>query len=326
MNTYVFGPVPSRRLGFSLGVDVIPAKHCNFDCIYCQLGKTTCLENERSSFFDPDEVAREVIERINEGPRIDYVTFSGSGEPTLNRDLGVMIREVKKRTVLPVAVITNGSLLYLEDVREDLVAADVILPSLDGVSEDIFRYINRPHHSVGLDMIVAGLKAFRNQYKGQIWLEVMMIKDVNDDQEELDKFKETISYLMPDKVQLNSVARPPSEEIRGRMEENDLARVCRFMGGGTCEVIAAFDRALESGDGFLGWEDGILDALKRRSMNLEDIVKITGASYFRVKAYLNALEKEGILKGHHVGDNVYYVVAGQSEDAGSTQDDSPDPE
>ncbi len=323
MSKYVFGPVPSRRLGFSLGVDTVPAKVCSFDCIYCQIGKTTRLETERQSFFDPREVIEEVIERASEGKAIDFVTFSGSGEPTLNADLGHMIREVKGRSNLPVAVITNGSLMSLGDVREDLMAADVILPSLDGVSEDIFRYINRPHHLIGLDVIIEGLKVFRDQYRGQIWLEIMMIKDINDDPEELKKFKETIVYLRPDKVQLNTVTRPPSEEIRGTMAEEDLEKVCRYFGRG-CEAIATFSKSVEEGEGYQAWEERVLDILKRRSMNLEDIVKITGASYFGVKARLNALEKEGVLKGYHFGDNVYYVSAGQTLGNGSLNGDPHD--
>jgi wyosine [tRNA(Phe)-imidazoG37] synthetase (radical SAM superfamily) len=323
MSKYVFGPVPSRRLGFSLGVDTVPAKYCSFDCIYCQIGKTTHLEAERKSFFDPHEVVEEVIQRIKEGEIIDFITFSGSGEPTLNSDLGRMIRDIKKRTDLPVSVITNGSLMSREDVREELMAADVVLPSLDGVSDDIFRYINRPHLLVGLDTIIEGLKEFRAKYRGQIWLEIMMLKDVNDDPEELKKFREVIKYLRPDKVQLNTVTRPPSEEIRGRMETDDLEKVCQYFGQG-CEVIAGFDKAVEEADGYQEWEKRVLDILRRRSMNLEDIVKITGASYFRVKARLSALEKEGVLRGYHFGDNIYYVSGEQRVESRSLNGDPND--
>ena len=164
-------------------------KYCSFDCIYCQIGKTNYLEIERRRFFDPDEIMNEVIRRVSEVKRVDFVTFSGSGEPTLNSDLGYMIREIKKRTRVPIAVITNGSLLFQEEVRRDLLEADVVLPSLDAASDDIFHYINRPHPLIGLKMIIDGLKEFRRMYKGEIWLEIMMIKDVNDDPEELSKFK-----------------------------------------------------------------------------------------------------------------------------------------
>ncbi|MBA4417704.1 MAG: radical SAM protein [Syntrophus sp. (in: bacteria)] len=308
MNRYAFGPVPSRRLGFSLGVDAIPAKYCTFDCIYCQIGKTTCLEIERKGFFDPFEIVHEVINTINEVKHVDFVTFSGSGEPTLNSDLGLMIREIKKRTDSPVAVITNGSLMCNEEVRKDLLAADVVLPSLDGVSDDIFRYINRPHALIVIDTIIEGLKTFRQEYDGQIWLEIMMIKDVNDEPEELRKFKDIINQLKPDKIHLNTVTRPPAEEIRGKMEVDDLEKVCRYFGE-KCEIICTFEKSIEDYGSAEGWELRVLDILKRRSMSLDDIVKITGISHLKAKSRLSILEYEGRIKGYHFGDNVYYVSA-----------------
>ncbi len=205
MAQFVFGPVPSRRLGFSLGVDIIPYKYCCYDCIYCQVGKTTNVEMTRKSFVDPFAVVEEIIDKVNKTERVDYISFSGSGEPTLNADLGKMIEETKKATTIPVAVITNGALLYQPDVRKDLLLADVILPSLDAISEDIFRYINRPHSLNEVDTIIRGLKLMRKEYTGKIWLEVMLIKNVNDTEEELGKLKEIVSDLNVDKLQLNTV-------------------------------------------------------------------------------------------------------------------------
>ena len=160
MAKFVFGPVPSRRLGFSLGVDIIPSKYCCFDCIYCQIGKTTNKEITRKSFFDPYKIIDEVIEKVKKTSHIDYISFSGSGEPTLNADIGIMIEEIKKITKIPISVITNGALLYQDDVRKDLMLADIVLPSLDAVSEDIFRYVNRPHSALEPDTIIRGLKRF----------------------------------------------------------------------------------------------------------------------------------------------------------------------
>lgn len=306
MSRHVFGPVPSRRLGFSLGVDIIPAKYCSFDCIYCQIGKTTHLEVERMHFFDTEEIIDEVIASLEDAKRVDFVTFSGSGEPTLNSDLGLMIREIKRRANMPVAVITNGSLLYKKDVRDDLMEADVILPSLDAASEDIFRYINRPHPFLDLDIIVTGLKEFRKNYKGQIWLEIMMLRDVNDDPDELAKLKDVIDDLGVDKVQLNTVVRPPSEQIRGTMGRSDLERVCRYFGPG-CEVVCAFEGAVEFNDESPAWEERVIEILKRRSMNLDDIVKITGLPLSKVKSRLSRMEYEGLVKSYSFEECLYYM-------------------
>ncbi len=306
MNKHVFGPVPSRRLGFSLGVDTILPKYCSFDCLYCQIGKTTCLEVERRRFFEVEDVVGEVIREIEGAKHVDFVTFSGSGEPTLNSDLGTMIREIKKRVNIPVAVITNGSLLFRQDVRNDLMDADVVLPSLDAASEDIFHYINRPHPLIDLDVMIEGLKSFRSVYRGRIWLEIMMVRDVNDDPEELAKFKDIIHYIGVDKVQLNTVTRPPNVEIRGMMEPAELEKVCNYLGD-NCEVVCSFEKAVEVGNEEEGWEEKVLDILERRSMNLEDIIRITGVPYLKAKSGLAVLEHSGVIESYHFGDNVFYI-------------------
>ncbi|MDR2017592.1 MAG: radical SAM protein [Syntrophobacterales bacterium] len=312
MSKYVFGPVPSRRLGFSLGVDTIRSKYCSYDCIYCQIGKTTYLEVERRRFFDPDEVVEEVSRNVSKENRVDFVTFSGSGEPTLNSDLRYMIREIKKKTRVPIAIITNGSLLHLEEVRNDLLEADVVLPSLDAASDDIFHYINRPHPLIGLEMVTEGLERFRNAYDGEIWLEIMMIRDINDDPEELKEFKRIIDYLDVDKVHLNTVTRPPCEEATGAMETSALEEVCRFFGD-KCEVVSTFEQAVEDGDDDADWEEIVLGILERRSMNLEDIVKITGVPYLKVKSRLSGLERNGIIKSYYFGESIFFLKTGKIE-------------
>jgi wyosine [tRNA(Phe)-imidazoG37] synthetase (radical SAM superfamily) len=306
MGKYIFGPVPSRRLGFSLGVDVIPPKYCSFDCVYCQIGKTTNLDIERRKFFDSGEVVNEVVKGAKEAGQVDYITFSGSGEPTLNSDIGLMIRRIKESVDTPVAVITNGSLLYREDVRNDLMEADVVLPSLDAASEDIFHYINRPHPLIDLKMIIDGLREFRREYKGLLWLEIMMMRDVNDDPEELKRFKETIERLNMDRIQLNTVTRPPTEEVRGTMGKEALQTACAYFGE-KCEIVCSFEKSVGAGEETGGWEERVLEILGRRSMNLEDIVKITGVPYFEVKSRLGWLEREGAVRSYHFGDTVYYL-------------------
>jgi len=306
MGRYVFGPVPSRRLGFSLGVDIIPPKYCTFDCIYCQIGKTTNKEITRKSFFNPVEIVNEVIETVNATERVDFVTFSGSGEPTLNSDIGWMIRELKSKVAIPITVITNGSLLSVKEVREDLRVADVVLPSLDAVSEDLFRYINRPHALMDQDSIIGGLKAFREAYSGKVWLEIMLIRDVNDDPEELGKIKEITQYLNVDKIQLNTVVRPPSEETAGTMEETALEKICEFFGD-KCEIIPKFDKT-NTGSEKENWTEMVLQTLKRRSLSLDDIAKTTGAPFDKAHSILRKMEKEGKIRSFHFGDTVFYVT------------------
>ncbi len=305
MTKHVFGPVPSRRLGFSLGVDIIPHKYCPFDCIYCQIGKTTNIETTRKSFVDPYKVIDEISSKIQITERIDYITFSGSGEPTLNSDLGIMIREIKKKTDIPVSVITNSALLYLDDVRKDLMSADVVLPSLDAVSDDIFRYINRPHSLIDIKTIIQGLKLLRKEYKGKIWLEVMLVKSVNDTEEELEKLKKTVSELGVDKLQLNTVTRPPTEEKTERLAESDLKKICRYLGE-SCEIICSFEKSVKKPDEG-DWSRKIVEILQRRSLTLDDIVKITGIPLNDTKDRLKMLENEGQIKSYLFDDNIFYM-------------------
>lgn len=304
---HVFGPVPSRRLGFSLGVDIIPAKYCSYDCIYCQIGKTTNKEIERRVFFDPYIIINEVMDKIAQAQPVDFITFSGSGEPTLNADLGMLISELKKNTQIPVAVITNGSLMYQDDVRRDLLEADVILPSLDAVSEDIFRYINRPHSLLEIDKIINGIKLFRKEYAKEIWLEIMLIKNINDDPDELKRMKEILTDIGADRVQLNTVTRPPSEESTDKLQDRELSRVCKFFGS-ACEIICSFERTAEI-PSQAQWTKIILETLKRRPLTLEDIVKTTNMSYFQAKNKLKDMEERGLIKSYFFDENIFYVVS-----------------
>lgn len=306
MKRFTFGPVPSRRLGFSLGVDIIPKKFCSFDCIYCQVGKTTNQEIKRKSFFDVQDVVSEIIRVSKNTKNIDVITFSGSGEPTLNADIGVMIKEIKRHIDIPVSVITNSSLLHDDKVREEISSADIILPSLDAASEDIFHYINRPHSIIELNTIVKSLKALRNEYKGKIWLEVMMIKDINDDIEELDKFKRIISVLDVDKVQLNTVTRPPMDNSAKSMSQDELERICRYFGN-NCEVVCSFNKSVLESERREDSAQTILDMLNRRSLTLDDIISVTGLSLSDTKHILKLMENEGKIKSFYFGDSTYYM-------------------
>ncbi len=207
---YTYGPVPSRRLGRSLGVSVIPPKTCTFSCVYCQLGRTDHLRIKRKSFFDKEAVLAEIKEQAS-ATAVDYITFAGDGEPTLSSDLGWLIRESRKLSNVPVAVITNGSLLGREDVRGDLAEADVVLPSLDAGSERVFKAINRPHGTITFDAMVRGIIDFRREYTGQIWLEVMLVAGLNDNDEALGDISRMTEQMKPDRIYLTTPIRPPTE-------------------------------------------------------------------------------------------------------------------
>jgi len=207
---YVYGPVPSRRLGRSLGVSPIPPKTCSYTCVYCQLGRTTRLQTTRESFYPKDDILTEIVTQAHH-ERPDFITFVGDGEPTLCKDLGWLIRQTKNKLHLPTAVITNGSLLFREDVRQDLSEADVVIPTLDAGNDKIFRAVNRPHRGIDFETMLQGLIEFRREYSGQIWIEVMLVKELNDNTEELQSIKHAIDMINPNRVYILTPIRPPAE-------------------------------------------------------------------------------------------------------------------
>ena len=213
---YFYGPIPSRRLGYSLGVDVIPRKVCSFDCIYCQLGRTKEKSVKRFSYVDLKELGQELKEILKGRPKIDYITFSGSGEPTLHKNLDKIVRAIKRITKnkYPLCLITNSSLLDKKAVRRELKGFDLIIPSLDAALVSDFRKINRPHKTIVLDRVIKGLIALREEFKKEIWLEIMLVGDINDSISEVAALKQVISKIRPDKIQLNIPVRPPASKIK----------------------------------------------------------------------------------------------------------------
>lgn len=229
---FVFGPVPSRRLGQSLGIDPIPQKTCNWNCIYCQLGRSTPMANERREYISCDAILAEVTEALHSHSigEIDWVTFVGSGEPTLHSKLGEMIDRVKSITSIPVAVITNGALSYLPEVRADLALADAVLPTLDAGSEDLYRKINRPWPELTFERLVSGLAAFRHEYTGKLWVEVMLIRGLNDSEQALRDIVSALERIQPDQVHLSSPVRPPAESWVQPADEEGLLRAQAILG------------------------------------------------------------------------------------------------
>ena len=229
---YTFGPVPSRRLGQSLGIDPLPFKTCNWNCVYCQLGRTSPLTLERGEYVPCEDVIEEVKQTIKTSPegKIDWITFVGSGEPTLHEGLGWMIRQVKTITNLPVAVITNGSLMYLPEVREELSAADAVLPTLDAGNSKLYRQINRAAPRFTFDRLVNGIVQFRQMYSGKLWIELMLVKDMNDGLESLEEIAKIMERMKPDMIQITLPVRPPAESKVKPSDKQGLELATKILG------------------------------------------------------------------------------------------------
>ncbi len=304
----IFGPVPSRRLGFSLGIDVIPFKTCSLDCIYCQLGRTTHKTVERKEYVSSNQILKELREFLKEKKKIDYITFSGSGEPTLNSNIGKMITQIKKITSIPVAVLTNGTLLYHPQVREDLLEADLVIPSLDAVSEKVFEEVNRPHTSLKIDEVISGMINFSKEFKGKIWLEIMLVKGVNDSLKEIEKKAQIIKEMKSNKIQLNTVIRPPAESSAQALDIKDLERIREIFGKDKCEIIAKFEghrqKAYKK-----DIEEEILRTLKRRPLTIEDLSHFLGLHRNEIIKYITVLEEKGEVKSQfHSGQRYYEKI------------------
>ncbi len=211
---YVFGPLSSKRLGQSLGVDLLPPKSCTWNCLYCQLGKTKKFATDMLEFFPREEILGEIREALALNKGIDWITFVGSGETMLYKGIGWLIAEVKKLTTTPVAVITNGSLLFMPEVREELLQADAVLPSLNAGSEALHRQIGRPAEGLTFRQHIEGLVAFRKEYKGRLWIEVMLLGGINDSDEALRDLASVLKEINPDMVHIVLPTRPaPEQEV-----------------------------------------------------------------------------------------------------------------
>ena len=300
----IFGPVPSRRLGFSLGVDTIPFKTCSLNCIYCQLGRTINKTIQRKEYIAADDVLREIEEVLREGKRIDYITFSGSGEPTLNSEIRRMISRIKELTSIPLAILTNGTLLYRPRIREDLMEADLVIPSLDTVTQEIFEMVNRPHPSLKIEKVIAGIDSFSQQFNGKVWLEIMVVKGINDSLEEIEKAAQVIKQMNLEKIQLNTVVRPPAEEFARPLTREDLNNIKTVLGK-KCEIIAEFKRATQKAYK-RDVEKRILSMVKRRPVTLVDISHSLGLHRNEIIKYVETLEKNHQVKTEvHSGERYY---------------------
>ncbi len=299
---HIFGPVPSRRLGRSLGVDLVPFKTCTYDCIYCQLGRTTNKTVERKEWVPIDIVINQLKDRLDSKP--DYITLSGSGEPTLFSRLSELISRIKGMTDIPVAVLTNGSLLWLSEVREALKYADLAIPSLDAGSNQMFQYVNRPHEDITFSKMLDGLAKFRDEYKGVYWLEVFLLAGVTTPDAEIERLAKCIDSICPDKVQVNTVTRPPAEDFAERVPEKQLKALSKKLYE-NAEVIADYSGVHKQEDFSIRRED-ILSLLKRRPCAIEDIAVGLGLHQNEVIKYVEELCSEGKVEAKAQNQRLYY--------------------
>jgi wyosine [tRNA(Phe)-imidazoG37] synthetase (radical SAM superfamily) len=313
----VYGPVPSRRLGRSLGVNAIPFKTCDYSCVYCQLGRTTHMTTQRKDFFPPEALLNElkrVIDVERSHREIDFVTFVGEGEPTLCKSLGWLIRKTKEIAAIPIAVDTNGSLLYREDVRNDLSQADVVMPSLDAGTAETFRKINRPHRGLDFWVVVDGMERFRQEYDGELWMEVMLVKGLNDAEEELNAIKRRLEPIEPDRTYINVPIRPPAEPWAIPPDNEAIGLAHAILGD-----VSVVDEG-ETGDfstlGFTNPEDAILAIIRRHPMREEQVIETIKKFTLEeeeIHNHLKRLEESGKITKVNYRDNVFWLTAGGKE-------------
>ncbi len=294
MYKYLFGPVPSRRLGLSLGVDLVPHKTCSLNCIYCECGKTTNLTVERREYVPVDDVIKELEDYFQNHPTPDYITFSGSGEPCLNSRIGDVIEFIRKRKPqVPIAVLTNGTLLGQEEVKKALLKADLVMPSLDGASASALQTLNRPHTSIDIEGYIEELVAFQAEFRGKFALEIFILPGCNNTMEELVALKAAIKRINPDMIQLNTLDRPGVVSNIPSATLQELEEVADFFKPFPVEIISAAHARKELTSFRDDIESAILETVLRRPCTLEDLASILGSHINEINKYLGTLEKAG---------------------------------
>ena len=309
MYKYLFGPVPSRRLGMSLGVDLVPKKVCTLNCIYCEVGRTTKLTTERREYILYDKVTSELEHYFANNPNPDYITFSGSGEPTLNSRIGDVIKFIKqKKPDIPVAVLTNGTLLYDKKLRNELMDTNVFLPSLDAATEITFQKINRPAPQLTAKKYIQGLIDFKNEFSGQIWLEVFIVPGYNDNIDDLKALKKAFRDIKPDHIQLNTLDRPGTVADIHAASHNDMKKIVDYWQLDNVGIIAAAPERKNIHSYRKDAETVILGTISRRPCTVDDLVKILGLHINEINKYLDVLEAEGKIEPVRQERGMFYQI------------------
>ena len=309
MYNYLFGPVPSRRLGMSLGVDLVPSKVCSLDCVYCEVGKTTKLTLDRMEYIPARKVIAELDDYFSTNSDPDYFTFSGAGEPTLNVSIEIIIDHLKnKKPSIPIAVLTNGTLLFDKEVRKALLKADLILPSLDAASQETFEKLNRPAKHLSVKKHIQGLIDFSKEYTGRIWLEVFILPGYNTHRSELLAIKEIIDKIEPELIQLNTLDRPGTIDGLRSASAEELQEVIDLWQLENVRIIAAAPQRKKIQSFRNDIETAILETISRRPCTLDDLSEIVGLHVNEVNKYLDVLEADQKIKSVRQERGIFYQL------------------
>lgn len=309
IHKHIFGPVLSRRLGLSLGIDLIPFKTCSYDCAYCECGHTTERTIHRRDFFPADEVIAELRDVLSSRPHLDTITLAGSGEPTLAKAIGPVIALVKREyPEYPLTVLTNGSLLADSELRREILPADRVIPTLTTTSQQTFERIHRPDPSLRIESIIRGMEEFRRVYRGELWLEVFVIPGLNTTDEELAGLRAAIARIRPDRVQLNTLDRPAAEGWVQKASDDELARVADILGGTGVEIVGRRNLLSRTTRAMAGDVDLVRATLSRRPSTVEDLVETTGMSGGEVAKILGELEDRGEIESQRMARGVFYRI------------------
>ncbi|HRW94303.1 MAG TPA: radical SAM protein [Bacteroidales bacterium] len=309
MYKHIFGPVPSRRLGMSLGVDMVPKKVCSLNCVYCEVGPTTRLTSERKPYVPAEDIIRELQDYFRTQKNPDFITFSGYGEPTLNSEIGTIFDYLKReKPEVPIAVLTNGTLLFEKEVREAIMRADLVLPSLDSATEEGFKRINHPVKTISLRQYIEGLVTFRQEFTGQIWLEVFILPGYNDSITDLDALKKELLRIKPDKIQLNTLDRPGTVSGLRSATRQELQSIIDYWDLPNVEIIAAALERTKMASYRKDVENVIVETINRRPCTLDDLSKILGLHVNELNKYLDALEASGKVHTERQDRGLFYMI------------------
>lgn len=302
---YLFGPVPSRRFGRSLGVDLIPYKTCSMNCVFCQLGKTRDTTITRKEYVPIDLVIEELKHWLKTNQSADYITLSGSGEPTLHSRFGEILEFIGKNTNIPAVLLTNGTMFHLPEVRDAAALADVVKISLSAWNQRSLLRINRPHPHIQFEQLVEGQKEFRNHFKGQLWMEVFLLKDINSAHDKVKKIAALAKKINPDRIQINTAVRPPAEDFAAPLTRKCMLGLTKLFQP-PAEVIAEF--STNNKKDIQINQDAIFAMLQRRPCTSQQIAKVFSMHLNEVTKYIGKLMRTGQIHSDRKGINVYYVV------------------
>jgi wyosine [tRNA(Phe)-imidazoG37] synthetase (radical SAM superfamily) len=302
---YLFGPVPSRRFGRSLGVDLTPYKTCSLDCVFCQLGRTTEKTVTREEYIPTEEVIKELEEWLRTDGKADYITLSGSGEPTLHKCFGEVLQFIRNKTRIPAVLLTNGTTLHLPEVRESASLANIVKVSLSAWDQASYKWVNRPHPELHFDDLVEGQRAFRIQFTGKMWMEVFLIRGMNSMRDDISKLAHIAEKIKPERIQLNTAVRPPAEDFAAALSRKNMEELTHFFNP-PAEVIAEF--TVKSSEHVEANQETIFSMLQRRPCTAEQIAEVFDMHLNEVSKYIGILMRSNKIDVERNKSTIYYAA------------------